>query len=132
MHVVEGILDYLSHWDGLPGLISKQVFNSDLNPSANGGGTSKTKTGPHCSQWPVKGGFIRSQMGSASPVIVWRSFENDLWLTDVRDIYIPSHFVYMFCGWVGGFMLTFRDPSISLRSAYPNCNPNPKHYNPTV
>ncbi len=99
MHVVEGVLDYLYHWDGLPGLISKQVFTSDLNPSANWGGTSKTKADPHCSQWPVKGGFIRSQMGSASPVIAWRSFENDLWLTDVRDIYSKPFYIRFVGRW---------------------------------
>ncbi len=118
MHFIEGILDYLYHWDGLPGLISKQVFNSDVSPSTSGGGINKAKTGPCCPQWPVKGGLIRSQMGSASPVIAWRSFENDLWLTEVRDRYSKS---YVLCV---GFLLTFRDPSISLRSENPNCNPN--------
>ncbi len=101
MHVIEGVLDYLYHWDGLPGLISKQVFNSDVNlPTNGGGGISKAKTAPHCPRWPMKGGLIRtqSQMGSASPVIAWRSFENDLWLTEVRDGYIPeSYYLYMLC-----------------------------------
>ncbi len=128
MHVIEGILDYMYHWDGLPGLISKQVFNSDVNPSTNGGGISKTKTGPRCPQWPVKGGLIRTQIGSASPVIAWRSFENDLWLTEVSDRHFKSLLIYVLCvGW--GVLLTFHDPSISLRSTNPNCNPNlnPSH-----
>ncbi len=120
MHVIEGTLEYLYHWDGLPGLISKQVFNSDVNRSTNRGDIRTRKTGPHCPPWPVKGGLIRPQMGSSSPVIAWRSFENDLWLTEVRYI-PPCHYTYLrvyvlcLCLWMGGFLLTFRNLSISLR-----------------